>query len=90
MIAHPNLPVIVSEYEQKWVEGLNNGDVSVANEVFHHDCIVHINGNTRRDLTVEQFTEMVAGLFVAFRTFTKKCQNQAFQLFHKGTLNVKR
>ncbi|WP_458922995.1 ester cyclase [Flavitalea antarctica] len=66
MIAHPNLPVIVSEYEQKWVEGLNNGDVSVANEVFHHDCIVHINGNTRRDLTVEQFTEMVAGLFVAF------------------------
>jgi steroid delta-isomerase-like uncharacterized protein len=66
MIAQQNLPVVVSEYEQKLVEGFNNGDISVANEVFHRDCIIHINGGPICELTVDQFTEMVAGLFVAF------------------------
>ena len=28
---------VVLEYEQKWVDGLNAGNVSVADEVFHPD-----------------------------------------------------
>ena len=66
MIDHQNLPVLVSEYEQKWVEGLNNGDISVAHEVFQPDCVIHINGNPERDLTLDDFKQMVAGLLVAF------------------------
>jgi predicted ester cyclase len=61
-----NLPLVVSEYEQKWVEGLNNGDISIANEVFQPDCVIHINGNPERDLTLDNFKQMIAGLFVAF------------------------
>jgi len=61
-----NLPLVVSEYEQKWVEGLNNGDISIANEVFQPDCIIHINGNPERDLNLNNFKQMIAGLFVAF------------------------
>ena len=60
----PNL--LVSEYEQKWIDGLNNGNVSVADEVFQPDCVIHINGNPQRDLSLDNFKQMVSGLLVAF------------------------
>jgi predicted ester cyclase len=66
MIAQENSPMVISEYEQKWVDGLNSGNVSVADEVFQPDCVIHINGNPQRDLSLENFKQMVAGLLIAF------------------------
>ena len=57
---------MISEYEQKWVDGLNSGNVSVADEVFQSDCVIHINGNPQRDLSLDDFKQMVSGLLVAF------------------------
>ena len=56
----------VLPYELKWVEGLNRGDTSVANEVFHEDAVIHINGAPKPDLSVEEFTQMVGGLLGGF------------------------
>src|SRR5688572_10439213 len=50
----------------KLVDGFNRGDVSVVDDVFHPDCIIHINGNPQRDLSVDNFREMVGGLLLAF------------------------
>ena len=56
----------ILEYEQKWLDGLNSGNVSIADEVFQPGCVIHINGNPQRDLTLENFKQMVTGLLVAF------------------------
>ena len=66
MTDQETIPLVISEYLQKWVENLNNGNVSVADEVFHADCVIHINGNAQRDLSLGGFKQMVAGLLAAF------------------------
>ncbi|HEX6848102.1 MAG TPA: ester cyclase [Chitinophagaceae bacterium] len=66
MIAQENSTLVITEYEQKWIDGLNSGNISVADEVFLPDCVIHINGNPQRDLSVENFKQMAAGLLVAF------------------------
>jgi steroid delta-isomerase-like uncharacterized protein len=53
-------------YEQVWFDGLNRGDVSVAERVFTEDCIVHINGGPAAGLNLTDFKQMVAGLLAAF------------------------
>ena len=45
MTTQENTTLVVSEYERKWVDGLNSGNISVADEVFLPDCVFHINGN---------------------------------------------
>ncbi len=66
MINQENTTLVISEYEQKWVDGLNSGNISVADEVFLPDCVIHINGNPQRDLSLDNFKQMIAGLLVAF------------------------
>jgi steroid delta-isomerase-like uncharacterized protein len=66
MTDNENSTVVISEYEQKWVDGLNSGNVSVADEVFQPDCVIHINGNPERDLSLDNFKQMLAGLLIAF------------------------
>jgi steroid delta-isomerase-like uncharacterized protein len=61
-----NYSVDVMPYEQKWVDGLNSGDVSAADDVFTADAIIHINGNPQKDLTVTDFKQMVQALLTAF------------------------
>jgi predicted ester cyclase len=61
-----NSTLLVTEYEQKWVDGLNSGNVSIADEVFHPDCVIHINGNPQRDLSLDNFKQMIAGFLIAF------------------------
>lgn len=53
-------------YTQTWVDGLNRGDVSVADKVFAADCVIHINGSPDPNLGVAGFRQMVAGLLAAF------------------------
>src|SRR4051812_10119628 len=66
MINQENTTLAISEYEQKWVDGLNSGDISVADEIFLADCVIHINGNPQRDLSLNNFKQMLAGLLGAF------------------------
>lgn len=56
----------VTEYERIWIEGLNRGDVSVADVVFASDGVVHINGSPDPDLSVDGFKQMLSGLLTAF------------------------
>jgi len=51
--------------QQTWIDGLNRGDVSVADKVFAADCVIHINGSPDRNLDVAGFKQMVAGLLAA-------------------------
>jgi steroid delta-isomerase-like uncharacterized protein len=53
-------------YEQTWIDGLNRGDVSVADQVFANDCVIHINGSPDRNLDLAGFKQMVTGLLAAF------------------------
>ena len=66
MVDQKNSTPVISEYEQKWVDGLNSGNVSVADEVFQPDCVIHINGNPQRDLSLDNFKQMVTGMLTAF------------------------
>ena len=66
MINQKTSTPLISEYEQKWVDGLNSGNVSLADEVFHPDSVIHINGNPQRDLLLDDFKQMVTGLLAAF------------------------
>ena len=56
----------ITEYERIWVEGLNRGDASVADQVFAGDCVIHINGSPDPNLSREGFRQMVSGLLAAF------------------------
>ena len=53
-------------YEQAWIDALNRGDVSVADEVFTADCVVHINGSPNPNLDRAGFKQMMTGLLAAF------------------------
>ena len=56
----------VVAYERKWVEGLNRGDVSGADEAFAPDCVIHITGSPVPDLDVAGFKQMLTGFIAAF------------------------
>jgi steroid delta-isomerase-like uncharacterized protein len=52
--------------QQTWIDGLNRGDVSVAETVFAADCVIHINGSPDRNLGLAGFKQMMVGLLAAF------------------------
>ena len=52
--------------QQAWIDGLNRGDVSAADEAFAPDCLVHINGSPDPNLSVAGFKQMMTGLLAAF------------------------
>jgi steroid delta-isomerase-like uncharacterized protein len=56
----------VTDFERRWVEGLNRGEIAVADETFAPDCVIHITGSPDPNLSVEGFKQMVAGLLAAF------------------------
>jgi len=56
----------VIEHERIWAEGLNRGDVSVADRAFAPDCIIHITGEAEPVRGREAWKQFVAGLLVAF------------------------
>lgn len=55
----------VTDYERVWVDGLNRGDVSTADEAFAPDCVVHITGIADPVRGVEAWKQVVAGLLTA-------------------------
>ncbi len=59
----------VIKYERNWIDGLNRGDVSPADETFAPDCVIHMAGAPEPNLSVSAFKELVNGLLVAFPDF---------------------
>ncbi len=55
-----------TDYERIWTDGLNQGDVSLADEVFTSDCIVHLTGVAEPIKGVEAWKQVVRGLLAAF------------------------
>lgn len=56
----------VMEHERIWVEGLNRGDVSAADEAFAFDCVVHITGVPAPFHGVGSWKDFITGLLTAF------------------------
>ena len=56
----------ITAYEQRWVDGLNRGDVEAADQAFTSDCVIHINGSPKPNISLAEFKEMVKGLLAAF------------------------
>ena len=56
----------VAKYEQVWIDGLNRGDVSAADESFAPNCVIHMAGAPEPNLSVEAFKQLVSGLLSAF------------------------
>ena len=56
----------ITEYQRLWLEGLNRGDASVADNVFASDGVVHINGSPDPNLSVDGFRQMMSSLLAAF------------------------
>lgn len=52
--------------EQTWIDSLNRGDVSAADDVFAAGCVIHINGSPDPNLNVAGFKQMMVGLLTAF------------------------
>ena len=53
-------------YEQIWVDGMNRGDVSVADQVFAPDCVIHITGFADPIVGLDAWKMVVAGFLAAF------------------------
>lgn len=53
-------------YELIWIEGLNRGDVSVADEVFLPTCIFHVTGVPEPIRGVGPWKEFITGFLRAF------------------------
>ena len=82
----------VINYEKIWIDGLNRGDVSPADETFAPNCIIHMAGAPEPDLSVSAFKELVGGLLVAFPDFHVTVEDQmiagnkaAFRWVARGT-----
>ena len=82
----------VVEYERKWIESLNRGDVSGADAAFAPDCVIHITGSPVPDLDLAGFKQMLGGFLVAFPDIRFTIQDQivsgdkvAFHWFAEGT-----
>jgi steroid delta-isomerase-like uncharacterized protein len=62
-----NMPVdSLLKHQRIWIEGLNRGDASAADEVFLPDCIVHVTGVPEPFKGVGSWKEFVAGMLRAF------------------------
>jgi predicted ester cyclase len=55
-----------TKFERTWIDGLNRGDVSVADDIFAPHCVIHTAGSPEPNLSLSGFKQMVAGLLAAF------------------------
>jgi len=69
----------VIEYERIWVDGLNRGDASAADEAFRPDCIVHVTGVAEPLRGLGQWKDFIAGFLRAFPDFHLTIEHQLIQ-----------
>ena len=84
----------IIKYERNWIDGLNRGDVSPADETFAPSCKIHMAGAPEPSLSVAAFKELVTGLLTAFPNFRVTVEDQmisgdkvAFRWVAEGTHN---
>jgi len=53
-------------YQARWIEGLNRGDISVADEAFAPNCTIHVTGFPEPIKGVAAWKEAIAGFLAAF------------------------
>lgn len=56
----------VTKYEKIWIDSINRGEVSGADQTFSPNCVIHMAGAPEPNLTVSAFKDLVAGLLIAF------------------------
>src|SRR5262249_31050765 len=61
-------------YEQTWMDGLNRGDVSIADQGFAPDCIFHMTGSPSGRLA--EVKQRIGGLLAAFPDFHIAIEDQ--------------
>jgi len=54
------------EYQRVWIDGLNRGDVSVADAAFAPDCVVHLTGVADPIRGVGAWKDVIGGFLRAF------------------------
>ena len=67
----------IPEYEQSWVAALNRGDAAAAHGIFAPDCVIHINGGDKPDLSVTEFVGLVSALLSAFPDLQLRIEDAA-------------
>jgi steroid delta-isomerase-like uncharacterized protein len=67
------------EHQRVWIDGLNRGDVSVADVTFAPDCVIHFTGVPAPFHGVSQWKEFVAGMLTAFPDLHFTMQEQLIQ-----------
>ena len=69
----------VIEHERIWIESLNRGDVSAAEDVFTSDCVVHMTGVAEPVRGIGPWKDLVGGLLRAFPDMHFTVEDQLIQ-----------
>jgi steroid delta-isomerase-like uncharacterized protein len=69
----------VMEHERIWIESLNRGDVSSAEDVFTSDCVVHMTGVAEPVRGIGPWKDLVGGLLRAFPDLHFTVEDQLIQ-----------
>jgi steroid delta-isomerase-like uncharacterized protein len=69
----------VIEHQRIWIESLNRGDVSVAEDVFTSDCVVHMTGVAEPVRGIGPWKDLVGGLLRAFPDMHFTVEDQLIQ-----------
>jgi steroid delta-isomerase-like uncharacterized protein len=56
----------VAGYLRNWLDALNRGDVSAAEETFAPDCVIHITGSAEPLRGPAAFAQFVGGMIAGF------------------------
>lgn len=69
----------VIEHERIWIESLNRGNVSAAEDVFAPDCVVHMTGVAEPVRGIGPWKDLVGGLLRAFPDIHFTVEDQLIQ-----------
>jgi steroid delta-isomerase-like uncharacterized protein len=56
----------VTKTQQIIADALNGRNIAAVDDAFEPDCYIHMNGGPKRDLTLSEFKDMLAGMLTAF------------------------
>jgi steroid delta-isomerase-like uncharacterized protein len=69
----------VIEHERIWIESLNRGNVSSAEDVFTSDCVVHMTGVAEPIRGIGPWKDLIGGLLRAFPDLHFSVEDQLIQ-----------
>jgi len=60
------MTLAVTKTQQIIADALNGRNIAAVDDAFEPDCSIHVNGGPKRDLTLPEFKDMLAGMLTAF------------------------